>query len=258
MGTRESHEPGTFSWADLATTDARGARKFYTGLFGWEPVKVPAGEAGTYTMLRRHGHDVAAIYEQGPEERKQGAPPHWSSYVTVASADEAAGRVPGLGGTVIAEPFDVMQAGRMAIVADPGGAVLSLWEPRESIGAELVNDVGALCWNELGTADTEGARRFYGGLLGWEFETDQNGYSMILNSGRRNGGIRPQAENEAGGPPYWSVCFSVESAGETAAEAQARRGKPLVPPTEFDIGRFAVIADPQGAVFAIFEGETDP
>ena len=152
----------------------------------------------------------------------------------------------------------MLVAGRVAAIRDPTGAIVSLWQPRERIGATLVNEVGALCWNELVTADVERAKSFFGELLGWEYETDDSSYASIVNAGRHNGGMRAQTERERGTPPSWLPYFTVESADEAARQAEQLGGRTLLPKTEIHIGRFAVIADRQGAAFAVFEGETDP
>ena len=148
----------------------------------------------------------------------------------------------------------------MAVVADPTGAVLSLWEPKTHIGAGLVNAPGGLSWNELGTSDVAKAKDFYSGLFGWSMD-DQEGamgaYTMIQNGERANGGIRALSEQEQGVPSNWLVYFGVSSVDDTAAKAAELGATTLVPPTEIPIGKFAVLADPQGAVFALFAGDFD-
>jgi uncharacterized protein len=254
MAERESYPPGTFCWADLGTTDAEAAKAFYTGVFGWEAVDAPAGEAGTYTTFRLDGRDVAAMYEMGEEER--GAlPPHWSSYVSVEDVDGLAERVRELGGEVLAEPFDVMQAGRMTAVRDPTGATLQLWQPRDQIGAGRVNDPGCMVWNELASPDPSRARDFFADLLGWTVEPEESGYGVIRRGGDVNGGIRPAQDGEA---PGWLVYFTTASADETAAAIREAGGRALVGPVPSAVGRVAVVADPQGARFALFEGQVDP
>jgi uncharacterized protein len=243
----------------LATSDSGDARSFYTRLFGWDGVaELTASAAGAFTMLRRGGREVAVLYRQMPEARAAGAPPHWISFISVDDADATAARANELGGAaVFREPFDVLDAGCVAAIRDPTGALVSLWQPRSLPGATLVNDVGALCWNELATTDVELAKSFFGLLLGWEYETDDSGYVSIGNAGRLNGGIRKQTEDERGIPPSWLPHFTVENADDAMREAERLGGRWLVPTTEVETGRFAVIADRQGAAFAVFEGETD-
>jgi len=258
MGERTGYAPGTFCWVGLATSDPAGAQAFYTSLFGWQAEDLPAGVAGTFTMLRQDGKDVAILYRQMPEARAAGAPPHWTSFISVEDAGATAARAGELGGAaVFREPFDVLDAGRVAAIRDPTGAIVSLWQPRSRIGATLVNDVGALCWNELTTTDVEPAKRFFGELLGWEYKTDEGGYVSISNAGGLNGGMREQTEQERGMPPNWLPYFTVEDADAAARKAEQVGGRKLLPTTSIHIGRFAVVADPQGAAFAVFEGQTD-
>src|SRR5215208_2717547 len=258
MGERTHYEPGTFCWVGLATSDPAAAERFYTSLLGWEAKELSGGEAGTYTMLRRSAHDVAILYRQQPEARAAGAPPHWTSYISVVDADATAARAGELGGAaVFRKPFDVLDAGRLAAISDPTGAIVSLWQPGSRIGATLVNDVGALCWNELTTTDVERAKSFFGALLGWQYETDESGYASIRNGGRLNGGIRAQTDQERGNPPNWLPYFTVQNADDAARDAERVGGRTIVPTTESLLGQIGVIADPQGA-FAVLEGETDP
>lgn len=260
MGKRTKHEPGTFSWADLATTDADGAKRFYGELFGWEAVDNPIPDGGgTYTMLRVEGDDVAALYEQSAEMREQGVPPVWTSYVTVEDVDATAAKARELGATVHMDPFDVMDAGRMTLFQDPTGAMLAAWQPLNGIGATRVNDVGCMTWNDLTTPDAKAAAAFYGELFGWDMETvevgDRPPYTIIQNRGRRNGGMMEPPQE--GMPPFWTPYFTVASADDAAARAGELGGTTHVGPMDVPAGRIAVLGDPQGGVFAVFEGEVD-
>jgi uncharacterized protein len=258
MGRRTRYEPGTFCWVGLATSDPDAAEAFYTRLFGWQSEGLAAGSAVTFTILRREGEDVAILYRQTEMARAAASPPHWTSYVSVDDADATAARAAELGGAaVFREPFDVPGAGRVAAIRDPTGGMLSLWQPRPRIGATLVNEVGALCWNELATTDIERAKTFFGELVGWTYETDDRGYTTIKNAGRRNGGIREPTPEERYVEPNWLPYFAVESNEDAARRAEELGGRRWAQMTEISFGRFAVIADPQGAAFAVFEGETD-
>jgi predicted enzyme related to lactoylglutathione lyase len=259
MGERTRYDPGAFCWVGLATSDPAAATAFYTSLFDWSAEELQAGDAGTFTMLRRGGHDVATLYRQQPQARAAGAPPHWTSYISVEDAEATAKRAGELGGAaVFREPFDVLDAGRVAAIRDPTGAIVSLWQPRSRIGATLVNDVGALCWNELATTDLDRATAFFGELLGWEYETGEGGYVSIMNAGRQNGAMREQSERERDIPPNWLPYFNVDKADEAARRAEDLGARRLISITETHAGRFAVLADPQGAAFALFEGDMDP
>jgi uncharacterized protein len=255
MGERTSHTPGTFSWTDLATTDTDAAKRFYTELFGWEhdDQPIPGGDA-VYTMLLRDGKAVAALF-QGQE----GMPTAWSSYVTVESADSTAAKATDLGGTLMAEPFDVMDAGRMAVIQDPTGAVISVWEPHGSIGATFVNGPGALTLNQLNTPDPETAERFYAGLFGWRTEEVAGGdqpYWGIYNGDRLNAGMM-QLAADAGAPPHWLVYFGSVDVDADAASIGELGGQVMVPPLDVPGGRILVAQDPQGAVVGLFAGRFD-
>jgi uncharacterized protein len=255
VGKRESYEPGTFSWVELSTTDAEGAKAFYGGLFGWEfrDDEIPGG--GVYTMCLNEDDEVAAIVQQ------EAQPAHWNNYVSVASADETAAKAKQLNATVIEEPFDVMESGRMAVFADPGGAMLCVWEPREHIGAGRVNDLGCMSWNELQTRDPETAGDFYRALLGWDTEPIEEGgtvvYTTIKNAGTQNGGFMPMSEEMGEAPSFWLPYFSVSSSDEAAEKVRGSGGALFAGPMDLPTGRIAVLGDPQGAAFAVFEGLTD-
>ena len=261
MGKRDRYEPGTFCWVDLATTDPDGAKAFYGELFGWEAEDIPGGEGGDYTMLRLDGDDVCALYGIEEARREQGVPPHWFNYVSVEDADATAAKARERGGTVVSEPRDARDMGRMAVVADPDGAVIGLWQPGTFIGAGRVNDVGCLGWNELQARDPEASADFYGGLFGWEPEHEKEdgevAYVTIRNSGAMNGGFMPMGEEHGDAPPSWIPYFTVTSADDTVSWVKELGGEVYAPPFEAGAGRISVVADPQGAVFALFEGETE-
>ena len=257
MGERDSYTHGTFSWVDNATTDQGGAKAFYADLFGWDYDDRPVNEGVVYTMAMRDGRAVAAITPQMQDEREMGVPPHWNSYVTVDDVDAVAGHVDALGGRLHAQPFDVMDAGRMCVISDPTGAVLCLWQAKDNPGAGLVNAPGAFCWNELATPDPEQAQAFFSQLLGWRFEElPIPGMRLwsIRNGERGNGSIREDKQMQ----PHWLVYFAVESIDDTAAKAGESGGQVVVPKTDAGgANKFAVLRDPIGAAFGVFEGELD-
>ena len=254
MGKTESYEPGTFCWVDLSTSDSEGAKVFYGGLFGWEfrDDEIPGG---VYAMRDGKGDAVAAIVQQ--EEH----PPHWNNYVSVTSADETVAKARQLGARIIEEPFDAMGFGRMALLADPDGAMLCVWEPRTHIGAGRVNDVGCMGWNELQTRDPESSGSFYSGLFGWETEPIEQDeklvYTTVKNKGTQNGGFMPMTEQHGDAPAFWLPYFTVASCGDAIEKVGVFGGALLAGPLDLPAGRIAVLADPQGAAFAIFEGPTD-
>lgn len=250
MPERTSYAHGIPSWIDLSTPDTDGARAFYGGLFGWTFEEEPAGDQGTYVMCRKGAKAVAGMMRQDPQQAAQGVPPMWNSYVTVDDVEATVGKVASAGGQVVAPPFDVMTSGRMAVVQDPTGAFLSLWEARDHIGAELVNEHGALTWNELTTADVDAAARFYEAVLGWKAnyieEMDYTGFQV--DGDDVAGAMKPQVE---GIPPHWAVYLAVDDCDATLARAGELGGEVFLEPMDVPPGRFGGIRDPQGAHFFV-------
>lgn len=267
MGKRTEYGHGTFCWIELATPDPAAAKAFYGELFGWALADDPIpGTDDVYTMARIGGDDVAGIMRQMEDQRAAGVPPAWLSYLSVDSADQTCAQAGELGGTVLAEPFDVTEAGRMAVLADPTGAAFAVWQPRQHIGAGIVNVPGSLTWNELATTDVPAAIRFYESLLGWRVEEiDTGGGPRYWTIGHepaaagRNGGIRelPPEQAQAGVPPHWLPYLAVESAQETLARATELGAHPVIPVTTIPTGTFLAFQDPSGAALAVFAGEFD-
>jgi uncharacterized protein len=254
VGERTSHPSGSFSWTDLGAADAEAAKRFYGGLFGWSFDDMPIPDDGFYSMALSAGKRAAAIYTMQAEQ-----PPAWLSYVTVEDADAAASRARDLGATTIQEPFDVMEAGRMAVLQDPTGAVFAVWQPRESIGATIVNGPGALSLNQLNTTDPQRAQDFYRGLFGWRSESvggDDQPYWGLFIGERVNGGMMPLPPG-AGAPPHWLVYFGIDEIDAAAERITELRGTVMVPTTPVPGGEILVAHDPQGAVFGLFAGRFD-
>lgn len=256
-----SYAHGVPSWIDLSTPDLAASRAFYGPLFGWEFDEQPTDDVGmTYTMVTRNGKAVAGMMLLGPEMAAQGVPPSWSSYVNVDDVDARTARVEPAGGQVIQPPMDVMTAGRMAVIADSTGAVICLWEKREHIGAELVNEHGTLVWNELITPDPAEAAEFYAQVLGWRSETapmDGFEYTVFHVDGADPNGIagamRPPME---GMPAFWGVYFAVDDTDAVVAAAVERGATVLAEPTDLPgVGRMAALLDPQGAAFSVLRGD---
>lgn len=254
MGEREQYDEGTFSWVDLGTSDLEAAKGFYTGLFGWDTEELPAGPGNVYTMASLGGRQVAGLMAA-----QQGQPPSWTSYVTVDDADAAAGRAGDLGGSVLAPAFDVMEAGRIAVLADPAGAVFALWQPNQTRGAGLVNAPGALALNQLTTPDLEGAKAFYSELFGWRFEEEQedgSSYWGIYQDDRLNAGmmlLTPEMEM----PPHWLVYFGHDDLDGASARIGDSGGTIMLPKMAVPGGEIVVAHDGQGAVFGLFAGRFD-
>jgi predicted enzyme related to lactoylglutathione lyase len=205
-------------------------------------------------MAKLQGHSVAAI--GGVQD--ESTPPHWNCYVTVADADASAARAAELGATLVAEPFDVFDAGRMAAFRDPQGAVLSVWQAKENIGAGLVNVPGALNWNDLISPDLEASAAFYRDLFGWQIEEvpgSEGQYWSITNNGGLNGGMMPMPP---GGHPAWNLYFAVEDVDAAVARAGELGAATVMGPMDIPNGsRFAILRDPQDAVFSVVSGEME-
>jgi uncharacterized protein len=258
MPNINSYKSGSFCWLELGTTDQNAAKKFYGSLFGWGVFDAPMGPSDFYTMFQIGGRDAAAAYTLTPEHRAHGVPPHWMLYVAVESADAAASRVKELGGKVLKEAFDVFDVGRMAVVEDPAGAHFCVWQAKKAANGIAGVD-GTLCWADLNTPDQAGAKIFYTNLFGWKMveDTDDDppsGYVHIQNEKDFIGGIIPPKFYNPRTPPCWMPYIQVSNCDGSAEKVQQLGGKLYMPPqTLEDAGRFAIVADPQGAGFAIFQ-----
>jgi uncharacterized protein len=253
MPARESYAQGTPNWVDLQTTDQAAAKAFYGGVFGWTYDDQPMDAGAVYSIAKIGDGQVAAIAPQSPELKAAGAPAMWNTYLAVDSVDDATAKVGPAGGTVAMEPFDVMDAGRMSFVLDPSGAPVALWQAGQHIGATLVNEPGTVTWNELIT-DNPAAVSFYEQVLGVTTTTMDMGegkYTMFQVGGKEVGGSMPPPM--AGVPNHWQVYFAVADADATAAKIKQLGGSIVAEPFDTPIGRMAVAADPQGAVFSLFQ-----
>jgi len=252
----DKHAAGSFCWIELATTDQAAAKKFYSALFGWSPQDSPMGPDEFYTIFKLEGRDAAAGYTLRADQRAQGVPPHWMPYITVENANQAADTTNQLGGTVLAAAFDVMEMGRMAVLQDPTGATFCVWQAAKNTGIGIAGVAGTLCWADLSTPDAKRAGDFYSALFGWQIaagENDKSGYLHIKNGEHFIGGIPPAEHRQPGIPPHWLAYFWVDDVDASAAKAKQLGAKLcLEPMTIENVGRMAVIADPQGAAFAIF------
>lgn len=254
----EKHAPGAFCWIELATTDQAAAKGFYSKIFGWSSQDFPIGPNEVYTIFQVEGRDAAAGSTLRPEQRAHRVPPQWNLYVAVENADASAARATELGGTVLAPPFDVFDSGRMAVVQDPTGASISLWQPYKHPGTGIAGVQGTLCWADLNTHDRHRAGEFYSELFGWQMMKEDEGlehnYWHIENGNEFIGGLPPASFLQPGTPAHWLAYFQVSDCDATAAEAKNLGATLYMPPTDFeDVGRISVMADPQGAAFAIFK-----
>jgi uncharacterized protein len=260
MPETNAFDTGKFCWADLATTDPEAGKAFYSSLFDWEIEDMPIPGGGTYSMARVKGRYVGAVSAQMDEEKAQGVPPHWNVYVSVDDVDTYAKRAEAAGGTVLMQPFDVLDSGRTAVIADPTGAVFCMWQPQEHPGYGLVNEPGAMDWNELMSPDPERARAFYTELFDWKAETAPMGEGAeasdytVFSVGEQPVAGLMQTPEGLEMPPSWTVYYNVADCDATAAKVTELGGQVYFGPHFMEtVGKFATCADPQGAVFAIIE-----
>jgi len=259
MANIDKHPAGSFCWFELATTDQAAAKKFYTSLFGWAVEDSPMGPDDFYSMFKLSGRDAGAAYSMRKEQRAQGVPPHWMVYVAATSADDAVSKAAHIGGTVLSPAFDVMDVGRMAVLQDPTGATFSVWQPKSHVGTTIAEVDNTFCWADLSTPDPERAAKFYSGLFGWEMmkdPKDTSGYIHIKNGEDFIGGIPPATYRNPNAPPHWLVYVHVASVEAATDKAEQLGGKVLMPPRKMEnVGTWSIIADPQGAVLALFKSE---
>ncbi|MFZ2056705.1 MAG: VOC family protein [Acidimicrobiales bacterium] len=253
MPKRTAYAQGTPSWVDLQTTDTDAAKSFYGGLFGWQFDDQPMPGGPPYSMALKDGEIVAGLYPQSPDMSARGVPPMWNTYIAVDDADAATEAVQGAGGQVLMPPSDVMDAGRMSLVADPTGASFGLWQARRRVGAALVNEPGTLIWNELLTDDGEAACAFYGEVLGLTSELSDMGgspYTLFkVGDDMVAGSMPPPME---GIPNHWHVYFAVEDIDAALATARDLGADVVNGPMPTPIGPMATLSDPQGAMFSLF------
>ncbi len=257
-----SYPNGMPSWLDLGTTDLGGAESFYSGMFGWDSDRQPAGENMVYSMQSIGGKSVAGIYDQRAEQKAAGMPPMWLAYITVDDIDATAAKVPSAGGSVMQPPMDVMDVGRMALIVDPSGGVIALWQPKKHIGSELSGEHGVFSWTELISTDPKAAEEFLVEVFGFEASPMPNapgGYTLLMLNGAPAGGLMQRPDEMGEVPSHWMNYFQVDDAHASADKAASLDGKVIMPP--FDIpggpGTIAVLQDPQGAVFSVIKPNPD-
>lgn len=249
MPEMAGYDHGVPSWVDMGAPDPAKARDFYGQLFGWEGHDM-GEEGGHYHMMTKGGKLVAGI---GPAQDP--GPPRWTMYINVDDADAVAKLISGNGGTVVLQPMDVMTAGRMMVFSDPTGAFASVWQPGEHRGAQLVNEAGAFMWSELHTSDLEKAKQFYADAFGWGWGGAPEYAEVQVNGRSIAGAMTRPPDIPAHIPDHWQIYFGSDDVDADAAKATGLGATVVVPPTDIpNMGRFAVLSDPQGGVFAIFKG----
>jgi len=248
---------GTFCWIDLNAPDMQAAVAWYGELFGWRFELAGADGGPPYGMFLLDGDIVAGVGQMSDEMKRAGVPPVWNNYVAVQDCGEIEKRVVELGGKVVVPTMKVSDAGTLAFFTDPGGASFAVWQAGEHCGGERFNDPGCLSWNELATRDITGAKAFYGGLFGWSFDDTQPvpgvNYTVIKIGARDNGGFIAMNEQWGDMPPHWMAYIAVSDVDAAAVKVDATGGKVHVPPTDIAVGRFSVVADPQGGIFTMIE-----
>jgi len=259
MPAFDKHDEGTFSYSDLSTTDLEAATRFYTDLFGWDHDDVPMSEDGydIYRMFTKDGRVVCAAAKQQPQQAEAGVPPMWNVYFTVSDVDLAAKKVEAAGGTVHAQPFDVFDVGRMAVIAGADGAFFCLWQAKTSIGAYVKDEPNTLTWAESGSTDAEKARSFYGELFGWKFEEmdmgDGNKYTIFKAGETSVAGLMPSPIPMS----YWSIYFDVDDCKSLTEKAKAAGAQAMMDAeTTEGVGVISVLTDPQGAMFGLLQPES--
>jgi uncharacterized protein len=257
MVQTSNHPPGSFCWIELATTDHDAAKKFYASLLGWTPNDHPMGPGEVYTIFRLNGRDAAAGYKLRKDQLDRHVPPHWILYIAVDRADDAAAKASKLGGSVLMPAFDVMDLGRMAVMHDPTGAAFCVWQAKNHAGLGVLGETNSFCWADLSTADPQRAGKFYSELFGWKLEKgEKDDYIHIKNGEAHIGGIPPTEHRDPKTPAHWLIYFMVADVGASTEKAKQMGARIYMPPRKMEgVGTWSVLADPQGAVFALFKSE---
>ncbi len=254
--TEVAHKP---TWVDLSTSDPAAARDYYAKLFGWK-VEVLGPEAGGYSLARIGDKDVAGI---GPKQSPEG-PSAWMVYIGTHDAEDTAKKVQAAGGNVIAPPFDVLDQGRMAVFQDPTGASISVWQPKNMTGAQLVGTANTMGWAELNSRGIEKALPFYKKVFGWGEKKSDMGEGMgqytefQLSGNSIAGGMEMNPMVPAEVPSYWMVYFNVDDVDKAFKKATETGGKEMLAPQDMPGGRFAIVSDPQGATFGLLKMDERP
>jgi hypothetical protein len=258
MTQRTEYPHGVFCWVDLNAHDLEAAKRWYCALFGWTAETADTYGGPPYVMFSKHGKLVAGAGQMSEAMLRAGVPSLWNDYVKVDDCAAIEAKVIELGGTIMVPTMQVLDAGWLCFLQDPGGVSFALWQPNQHHGAQLVDAPGSFCWNELATRDLDQAKRFYTALLGWEYGSDPRApieYTTIKAGGRENGGIITMSgPHWEGIPPYWNTYFAVADADAALATITETGGKLLFGPRDIPgVGRFAVVSDPQGALFSVMQ-----
>ncbi|MDI5962636.1 VOC family protein [Streptantibioticus silvisoli] len=245
---------GTPCWATLSVPDQQAALDFYRDLFGWSG-RVGPPETGGYAVCVWQDRAVAGIARAQPMGDLPAPPTAWTTFLCADDADAAAAAVTGNGGRLLTPVDDVPgRTGRMFVAADPAGAAFGVWQPLDFFGAEIVNEPGAMAWNELNSRDLDASAAFYRRALGVGVTPfkDLPGYFTLEVDGRAVGGMRALDDTfPPGTPSNWLTYFAVDDVDSTVDAAVRAGASVLAPPFDMVAGRMSVVADPQGGVFAV-------
>lgn len=248
----DKHHANTPAWFDLMTSDAEAARAFYGGLFGWD-FDVQGAEYGHYAIAMKDGRVAAGLGQIPPDG---GFPPSWTVYFAVESADRTLELAQSHGGQVFVPAMDVGTQGRMAIIADPTGAVFGVWQPNEHQGATIVQDPGSMAWCEVNTRDSAAARAFYEkvfGLNSKKIESPGTDYHTLHLGEMTVAGVLQMTAEWGELPPHWMAYFAAADITGAVTRIGELGGRVMHGPFETPYGPMAVAMDPQGAVFSIIK-----
>ena len=259
MTTQNEFKQGEFCWIELSTKDVSQAKKFYGELFGWSFDDMPAGPGMTYSMAKLDGKHVGGLFEMGAEMAKM-MPTAWASYISVGDVDAITAKAEASGGKVMKPAFDVMDVGRMSVVADPTGAVFCLWQEKKGNRTMVKGEPGSLCWNEVFTTNVDRAGAFYRDVLGYGLEPHDMGpmgvYTLLKAPGVKDsvGGMMPMPKEMQGVPSHWLAYIAVTDVDASTKKATDLGAEVMAPPMDIpNIGRFSIVADPGGAAIALYK-----
>lgn len=249
---------GDFCWAELGTKQLKGAKDFYKSIFNWE-IKEQSFDGGTYAMINANGQEIGGAFEIDPDMEKQGMHSAWNAYILVKNVDEMTKKAKSLGATILKEPFDVMEAGRMAVFKDPTGAVLSFWQPKDNSAKSYDKSKHGSCgWLELMTSDTTKAKKFYTELFGWQAEKQETStgheYITFKNNGQPVAGMMQITPDMKGMASFWGLYFTVENFDKALKTAKSKGANMMFEPIDMpEVGRFTMFTDPQGVHFSVIQ-----
>lgn len=262
MAVVTKYPQGTLCWTETQSTKPAQEIAFYQAVFGWQSETIPLGDGTTYTLFRKQGDVVAGLRPAPKTTPDLDIQSHWYAHIAVDNVDAICAQVSALGGQVIGAPADFLDYGQLAWITDPSGCPVGLWEAKSHIGAQRINEDGALVWNELTTWKADQAIPFFEKLLGWAFtqlHQYESGYWLFRNRGRLNGGVLQMTADWKGMSPHWMTYFHVDDAEATVEKVKMHQGKIIHGPVDETTGKIAICASPTGVQFSILQSkQIDP